>query len=632
MANLLSSSFIKQVKEAANIVRVIEKKVALKRSGKDWVGLCPFHLDKSPSMSISEELGLYKCFSCGASGDVFQFLSDFNKYSFREAVLELSKELNIFNEGEDPVEREKAQKEYDYKQKCLSLASKATEYFHSILISPEGKAGADYLEERGITKTSISNFKIGFALDSWVGILDWLNKEGLSLEIATEIGLLRHKDGRHYDYFRSRVIIPICNEKGQVVGFTGRSVASETIPKYLNSPESCIFSKAKTLFGIDKAKDSIREREQIILVEGHLDAVSLHQRGITNSVAIQGTALSKSQIRLAARYTESNNIVLGLDSDDAGIAATEKILEQIDKAKGELGISSSEIRILVLPYDVKDPDSYLQLHSPSDFAAMANRAQPSLEWRIALITKAHLLSDPIQFKKAYSAILEAIGLVESKLDRLLLTHKASFLLCPGNPRLAEETEAQLNRSMRFGNSSKDIASDIDITQGQISLFERLEFQLIQLYLWSKESRDMIREAYWSKDMLFFSSPGNGIIWDLILSFDEGKDAEEIIEELLALDMEFLDRQKISNLMYLSNTIKANTLIDSLARQAVNSMILASREASYSSWIDCWEKSEYEQDASLCQEEMLLELEEIKTLKASSGSVFSLLGSKSLSNT
>ena len=346
----LSEDKISEIKDGCSIVEVISDYISLKKSGVNYKGLCPFHAEKTPSFIVNEEKKIFHCFGCGASGNVFNFLMKFEHLSFPDAVKEAARRAGISL----PLRMDefKSEEKAEGNAELLKINQSASDYFKEILhTSKEGERGRKYLVKRGIDKGIAEEFKLGFAPNRWDGVLTFLSDKGILREDLQRLGLVIPREDRKgfYDRFRNRLIFPIADFKGRVVGFGGRAIEAEE-PKYMNSPDSPVYTKGYHVYGLHVSLPSIRKTDQAIIVEGYFDLLSMYQHGIKNVVATLGTALTPHQIKLLKRYTK--NLIIIFDSDEAGEKAAMRSLPLfLDE-----GISP---QMVLLPAGF-DPDTFAQ--------------------------------------------------------------------------------------------------------------------------------------------------------------------------------------------------------------------------------------------------------------------------------
>jgi DNA primase len=358
---------IADIKNTADIIEIITDYVVLKKTGKNFVGLCPFHSEKTPSFTVSPEKQIFHCFGCGEGGNVFTFLMKKDGLSFPDAIRLVGKRYGI----EIPEKRHKERdRKFDEREILYNINKQAMMFFkENLQISKEGKMALAYLNDRGIKTETIGAFDLGYAKDGWNHLLNYFSRKEVGQKIVEKAGLIvsrKNKSG-YYDRFRNRIIFPIIDMSNRVVGFGGR-VMDASLPKYLNSPETPVFNKSSSLYGLSKAKQKCRESEIVYIVEGYFDLLAMHQYGIENSVATLGTALTNEHVRLLRnRYVgENGNVILVYDSDDAGIKAAERSI-------GVFKQGYVEARILVLP-DGFDPDSYLFKFGKDSFLEITEKA------------------------------------------------------------------------------------------------------------------------------------------------------------------------------------------------------------------------------------------------------------------
>ena len=367
-----AGSFAEKVKQQADIVRVVGEYVRLKKTGQNFTGLCPFHQEKTPSFAVHPVRQIYHCFGCGAGGDVFKFVMELEKCPFPEAVRAVAEKCGI----PIPRPRERAPEERRENQQrgaLMEMHRDAAAFFaRQLEQASEGKVAAAYLEDRGLDREAIARFGLGFAPSSGDALVRHL-KSRYSEKLLEASGLAsRDPSGRLYDRFRRRIIFPIANDTGKVIAFGGRAMGDDH-PKYLNSPETPIYSKSNVLYHLDRAKESVRQSDFGILVEGYMDAIAVARAGIPNVFASCGTSLAEAQIKLLGRFTR--RIVVNFDPDAAGQAATERSL-------GLLLEKEFDVRVLVLPGGA-DPDKFLSEQGAEAYRRLLAEALPYLDYLIA---------------------------------------------------------------------------------------------------------------------------------------------------------------------------------------------------------------------------------------------------------
>jgi DNA primase len=405
----ISESKIEEIRNAANIVDIISEYVPLRKRGKNYIGLCPFHSEKTPSFTVSDDKQIYHCFGCHAGGNVFKFLMDYKKISFIESIQELAEQLNIMLEYDQGVSEERQSEQ----EELFDINTEAARYFlNNLLNDPEGEIARQYFHNRNIKLQTLRTFGLGYALNGWENLINYLKQKNLDLEKALQLGLIgRNNDGRLYDKLPGRIIFPIFSPNGRVVAFAGRVFGKESKgAKYINSPESIIYIKGRTLYGLSHAKDEIRRLNKAILVEGYMDLISLYQSGIKNVVAVSGTALTDEQAQLLSRYTK--NIVLIFDSDTAGIKASMRSIEILLR-------KDFDIKIASLPKD-EDPDSYVQKFGKDEFEEIIKAAENFLEYQTTYYENQGMFNDPTTTVEAIRELVKPVALIDDELKRNIL--------------------------------------------------------------------------------------------------------------------------------------------------------------------------------------------------------------------
>jgi DNA primase len=360
-------SFINRIKEAVNLVTVVSEVVALKKTGRNYQGLCPFHPEKTPSFMVNEEKQIFRCFGCGLGGNVFTFLMNYHHWSFPETVTELAQRLGMAL-PEAPGGRP-SEEGHRWKEALRAVQAQAAEFYHQILLKEKrGEKGRDYLNFRKMNRKIAEEFLLGYAPEGWDHLATFLKKKQIPPALLEQSGLVIKKEqGGHYDRFRNRLIFPIANDRGQVIGFGGRAMGEET-PKYLNSPESPIFNKGQILYGLSKAAPTIRNSNQVVVVEGYFDLLTLHLHGLTQTVATLGTALGPFQIRRLKGLAE--DLILLFDGDPPGIQAAQRSISLFQQER-------VTARIKILPSEA-DPDSYLWQAGADQFSRELQQAEPMM--------------------------------------------------------------------------------------------------------------------------------------------------------------------------------------------------------------------------------------------------------------
>ncbi|OHE32084.1 MAG: DNA primase, partial [Syntrophus sp. RIFOXYC2_FULL_54_9] len=356
----------------ADIASLIGEYVTLKKAGRNYLGLCPFHREKTPSFTVSPDKQMFYCFGCSEGGNVFSFLMKLNHLTFPEAVRHLAKKVGVII-PERPMSREEKER-YSLAEQIRRVNELAAGLFMSTLRSPAGEDAREYLRKRGIGESAIETFRLGFSPEGWTHLSEYLDKKGVSPKLAQQAGLLVERTGKsqgYYDRFRGRVMIPIEDVDGRVIAFGGRVMGAGE-PKYMNSPESAIYTKGNTLYGLARTREAIREKGFALLVEGYFDLIALWNAGITNVVAMLGTALTRAQVDLIRRYT--TRVVAVFDPDEAGKKALARSLELF--LAGNV-----HARAVILP-DGQDPDEFVRVNGREKMDEVVAKAWPMADYYI----------------------------------------------------------------------------------------------------------------------------------------------------------------------------------------------------------------------------------------------------------
>lgn len=378
MAAFYSEEIIKEVIESNDIVDIIGDDMTLKKTGNSFKGKCPFHNEKTASFTVSREKQLYHCFGCGAGGNVITYVMEMEKLSFVDALKVLAERANIVlpENSDEKVDR----KNHEKKQRLYELHREVGNYYFKCL--KDHREGLLYLENRGISLQTIKTFGLGYSKDSWDDLVSFLTHRGYKKEEMLESGLVMVSDKqRYYDRFRNRLMFPILNPRNQIIGFGGRKFSDEDNgPKYLNSPETPIFSKSYELFNLNRSKNFL-EDGKIIIVEGYMDVISLYEKGLKNTVAALGTAFTPFHGKALERYV--NEVIIGFDGDNPGLSATEKAVNVLKN-------SHLNVKILKLPPN-EDPDSFIRKVGLTGFNNAVDQAMTCVEYRIELLKRTHNL-------------------------------------------------------------------------------------------------------------------------------------------------------------------------------------------------------------------------------------------------
>ena len=428
-------NFINELTERNDIVEVVSSYVRLsKKSGSNLFGLCPFHSEKTPSFSVSPDKQIYHCFGCGKGGGVINFVMEIENLSFPEAVEFLAKRAGM------PLPEETNDRESRRRARMLELNKAAARFFYEQLSTVAGQAACDYMRKRQLRPATARNFGIGFAPDSWNSLTEAMKAQGFTEKELAEAGLVRHgKNGGAYDTFRNRLMFPVIDVRGNVIGFSGR-ILGDGEPKYMNSPETLVFNKSRNLFALNLAKKS--KCGYIILSEGNIDVASLHQAGFDSAVASLGTSLTPEQARLISRYTDQ--VVIAYDNDGAGIKAAQRAIGILEKL---------DLKVKVLRLEgAKDPDEFIKLKGPEAFRKLLEGSEDQIDYRLRAVTEKYDLSsdgDKVAFlKEATELVARLPGAVERQVYAMRVAAMA------GVPESVVAEEAQRRRKRLLSSARK----------------------------------------------------------------------------------------------------------------------------------------------------------------------------------
>jgi len=434
----LSEDLIEKIKTENDIVDVISEDVRLKKSGSNYFGLCPFHKEKTPSFSVSQEKQIYKCFGCGETGNVITYVMKRRNLEFIEAVKFLAERVNIIIDTEGSKNTDKLDKYY-------KINVDAAKYFFKALRN--NKDAYSYFTNRGILGKTINNFGLGYSYDKWTGLLDFLKTKGYKEQEIVSAGLAIKKENKLYDRFRNRVMFPVFDYRGRVIGFGGR-VLDDSKPKYLNSPETEVFKKGTNLYALNFAAPHIKDR-RIIIVEGYMDVIALHQYGVNNAVASLGTALTHNQAKLLKRYADK--VIISYDADLAGQNATLRGLQILR----EVGF---DIKVLKVPQG-KDPDEYIRANGKDAFLKLIDAALSLIDYRLLRAKEGFNLNateDKIRYAKKVTSILVDIDPVEKDIyikkiaSDIKISEQAIIDIINKEKNLKEAKNDEVNIDSKFG--------------------------------------------------------------------------------------------------------------------------------------------------------------------------------------
>lgn len=495
---------VEEIKSRCNIVDVIGRVVTLKKAGSSYKGLCPFHNEKTPSFHVDEGRQTYKCFGCGEGGDVISFVQKYYSLDFMEAMELLAREYGI--------ELKKSGPGRGQSKEFFEINRLAARFFYRAM-REQKNPGYTYMRRRGISDETLNTFGIGYADEEWTSLTDHLVEQGYDPKKLVEVGLSSEKDGRYYDYFRGRVVFPIINTGGKVIGFGARIIADGE-PKYLNSRESAAFQKKNNLYGLNVTKEYVKKEGRIILVEGYMDVISLYQAGIRNVSASLGTALTENQARLIKRYT--SDVILSYDADAAGQKAA---LRGLDILYGE------DIRAKVLVVnDGKDPDEFIKARGRDAYLALADEALPHGDYKLRKAEEPYDLSnsqDKLKYIRDALRILGGMKPVEADMYLGMLSEKTG---------ISEQAIRQEFENGKEKQNGTAFGSVIGREQHLSDEMSEAELELLKLMLLDS---DYVKLPEDIKEDVFRDRVGSSI-YQAILAEDKGErplDMDGIMEQI-----------------------------------------------------------------------------------------------------
>lgn len=428
-----SDDIIEDIRFGNDIVELINGYTSLKQRGNSYVGLCPFHKESTPSFSVSPDKQLYHCFGCGASGTVYNFIMDIENYDFLDALMYLADRINYpLPEPNGSFDNSLSEK----KQILYDIHKLVAKKFYENLSNPQAQIANDYLDKRGISKNARIKFGLGYSLFKKDDIYNFLKQKGYDDDIILESGLvIKSKNNSFFDRFFGRLIFPIIDVQGRVIGFGGRDLTdSKTSPKYLNSPDTPIFNKSYNLYSINIAKNN--KNKELILVEGYIDVIALCQVGITNVVASLGTAFNENHIKLLKKY--ANKVIILFDSDDAGIKATLRAIPILIENGIYVRVAQVE--------DAKDPDEYISNFGTNNFIKLLNTAKSYISFQIIQKMKDYNLNDPIQKVEFTKEVSKIISSLSSPVERDVFINEASQITKISKEAIYEEVNMVLSNN------------------------------------------------------------------------------------------------------------------------------------------------------------------------------------------
>ena len=423
--------FLDELIARIDIVDLVSESVRLTKKGRNYWGLCPFHSEKTPSFSVSADKQIYKCFGCGKGGGAINFVMELDNLPFRDAVALLAKRagLEVPDSGSSAGAKER-------REKLLTINKQAARTFHRWLYAPEGADGLAYLQRRGLSRRTLTSFGLGFAPNRWDALIQELGQQGYDKRDLLDAGLaVSNQDGRIYDRFRNRVMFPIIDIRGEVIGFGGR-VMDDSTPKYLNSPDTPVYNKSRNVFALNIAKKSKAGR--VILTEGYMDTISLHQAGFDSAVASLGTALTPEHAQLLSRYFPE--AIIAYDGDGAGVSATQRAIPPLERA-------GMKVRVLRVT-GAKDPDEFIKQFGRDAFLRLLDQSENQVDYRLEQIRKKYDLSDDSQKVGFLQEAAQLLSSLPSAVEREIYGRHAAETAGVSPEAVAQEVKKAFQRRLR----------------------------------------------------------------------------------------------------------------------------------------------------------------------------------------
>jgi DNA primase len=518
MGTFNNDVIVKEIKRRLSIIDLVESYTSIKKTGRGYVGLCPFHDDHKPSMHIDEEKGLFHCFSCGAGGDILGFYMRYNNLSFPEALTELAKKANV------EISQPKAKTPDNTRTNSLLKLNAAAQKFYQKALAHKdiGKAAREYLTKRNISKEVVDEFSLGYAPPGWDGLSKYLTKHKVPLNLAEKVGLIvkRKESPGYYDRFRDRIMFPITDVEGKVIGFGGRVVKEqEDQPKYLNSPESPVYSKRRSFYGLEKSREFIRRQGRAVLVEGYTDFLSLYTSGIKNVVATLGTSLTHDHVIMLRRYTE--NVVVLFDSDESGVKAAIRSLDVLL----EEGVMP---HVAPLP-EGYDPDSYITQNGVEKFTELIENSSSWVDFYIDRTVNRYR-EGSLTMNQLLKEIGELLGKVKDPVEFNLGSKKASEKL--------GVRESEVRSFVKHGQSRGNTGRAKNVSYGsheKLMLSILLKYPSLSSVIDKENWRQFIENQEIKSIMEEIISGGAHDLSNLLVHFNDRSEQEIISQILLSSD-------------------------------------------------------------------------------------------------
>jgi DNA primase len=556
---LLDPASIEEVRQRADIVDIISQYVSLKRTGHNYKGICPFHSEKTPSFQVSTDKQIYKCFGCGAGGNVFTFLMNLNNQSFIEVVKELAQATGVRLVFSETIEAEE-----QFRNTLRRINLEACQYFEWVLHHPQyGEEGRAYLNQRKVSEAMQKRFQLGYALNNWQSLHNHLRAKNFSHEELEKSGLFGMGKEGLYDLYRQRLIFPIVSVNGEILGFGGRTLSSEVQAKYINSPETEIYQKGQHVYALNLAKKAIREADQVLLMEGYLDVITAHQFGFEQAVAGLGTALTPAQARQVLRFTDNKQIIMCYDADKAGQKATDKGADILAEVTSGMAL---QVRVISIP-DKEDPDTFLHSQGSEAFRQVLTEALPLIEYRLNKALAGFQLDNTLDKALAAKAAIGVLKTVQEPVYRDECIRQIAARLHVDEGVLREQLTQEIRKQRKSGKNhfKTDAASSRNSYSSAATSFisrdprDKLygsELGLLYLMLQYPEYRERVvaemrdlvfadnLHEYLRQYLLDLHGQGYGFEWQQLFTvFPEAEVHQRLVEMMESEHLKGLDFEK-----------------------------------------------------------------------------------------
>jgi len=557
----IPDELVEEIRDRSDIVEVISDRILLKKSGANYKGLCPFHSEKTPSFTVSPAKQIFHCFGCNEGGNVYQFVMKIENLSFPDSVLLLARRYGI-NITEQKVKGVNSSQ----KNILYDVNAMVAEFFQRQLSeSPQGKTGREYIRKRGITDNIIESFKIGYASTSWDGVHQFLKKKGISVDIQNSAGLIKEREngGGYVDRFRERIIFPISDSEGRIVGFGGRVLNdTDSRPKYLNSPETLVYKKGNILYGLHITKDFIRKSKEAFLVEGYFDLITAYQYGIKNIIATSGTALTEDHARLLKRYTET--VILVFDGDEAGRNASNR---------GGIVLLNGGVKVKVIPLPQgNDPDSFIRGKSGEGFLNIARESKIFMEY---IINKSVAESDLKSLDGrigCINSVLPFLSIVNSPVEKSVYISLLAERTGVSEKAIIDEMnknkvkdKAKVKEALTSTSTSSSSSNKAERILVQLMLLDNKNIEKIKKHLSIDDFKDNDLSKI-SSALFTLSDSNDNISVSYIMDMLSEERLKKLVSEMVFEDIEYqeVDRNISDCIRYIKKSrIDINNLISQL---------------------------------------------------------------------